>query len=279
MTNDPSLSQVWQTFCTALGAKVSHSSGYHPQSNGQTERAKIKSLRPPSTACPLRTPLPGVDIYPGSNMLTILSHPLPQVYHHLKHHSDTNHHCSLRRKGIWRSPPFSIIYSVFSAYGPRLGRLCYVLRKKIAVWWAVIVFLLLNTPTAKRSGWLQGTYPWNPPTRNWYPNTLAPFKLTPSLTLLLFTSSSLHPCASIPRSMFHWSNPYLPVHCGFSPTITEEHSNPLPPPSESLSCLDPTSTIHHNFSNKSFYLFLIQSAVESVYFDGLCSSRDSFLSC
>ncbi len=32
-------SQVWQAFCKALGASASLSSGYHPQSNGQTERA------------------------------------------------------------------------------------------------------------------------------------------------------------------------------------------------------------------------------------------------
>ena len=32
-------SEVWRTFCTALGATVSLSSGFHPQSNGQTERA------------------------------------------------------------------------------------------------------------------------------------------------------------------------------------------------------------------------------------------------
>uniref|UniRef100_A0A096M8A1 Gypsy retrotransposon integrase-like protein 1 n=1 Tax=Poecilia formosa TaxID=48698 RepID=A0A096M8A1_POEFO len=32
------VSQVWRQFCTALGAKVALSSGYHPQTNGQTER-------------------------------------------------------------------------------------------------------------------------------------------------------------------------------------------------------------------------------------------------
>ena len=32
-------SQVWRAFCGALGARVSLTSGYHPQSNGQTERA------------------------------------------------------------------------------------------------------------------------------------------------------------------------------------------------------------------------------------------------
>uniref|UniRef100_A0A8C7WW16 Integrase catalytic domain-containing protein n=1 Tax=Oryzias sinensis TaxID=183150 RepID=A0A8C7WW16_9TELE len=32
------ISQVWKAFCTTLGATVSLSSGYHPQSNGQAER-------------------------------------------------------------------------------------------------------------------------------------------------------------------------------------------------------------------------------------------------
>lgn len=32
------ISQVWRSFCKALGANVSLSSGFHPQSNGQTER-------------------------------------------------------------------------------------------------------------------------------------------------------------------------------------------------------------------------------------------------
>uniref|UniRef100_A0A3B5QIQ0 Gypsy retrotransposon integrase-like protein 1 n=1 Tax=Xiphophorus maculatus TaxID=8083 RepID=A0A3B5QIQ0_XIPMA len=32
------ISQVWRQFCSALGARVSLSSGYHPQTNGQTER-------------------------------------------------------------------------------------------------------------------------------------------------------------------------------------------------------------------------------------------------
>uniref|UniRef100_A0A3B3HSU2 Integrase catalytic domain-containing protein n=1 Tax=Oryzias latipes TaxID=8090 RepID=A0A3B3HSU2_ORYLA len=33
------ISQVWKAFCSALGATVSLSSGYHPQSNGQAEQA------------------------------------------------------------------------------------------------------------------------------------------------------------------------------------------------------------------------------------------------
>lgn len=33
------ISQVWRAFCSALGCTVSLSSGFHPQTNGQTERA------------------------------------------------------------------------------------------------------------------------------------------------------------------------------------------------------------------------------------------------
>ena len=48
-------SQVWRAFCTALGATASLTSGYHPQSNGQTERANQEmeaALRCISTAEP-----------------------------------------------------------------------------------------------------------------------------------------------------------------------------------------------------------------------------------
>lgn len=31
-------SKVWKKFCSAIGAQVSLSSGYHPQTNGQTDR-------------------------------------------------------------------------------------------------------------------------------------------------------------------------------------------------------------------------------------------------
>ncbi|KAI3356325.1 hypothetical protein L3Q82_017558, partial [Scortum barcoo] len=43
-------SQVWTAFCKALGATPSLSSGYHPQSNGQTERAN-QSLETALTSC------------------------------------------------------------------------------------------------------------------------------------------------------------------------------------------------------------------------------------
>uniref|UniRef100_A0AAQ4QR85 Gypsy retrotransposon integrase-like protein 1 n=1 Tax=Gasterosteus aculeatus aculeatus TaxID=481459 RepID=A0AAQ4QR85_GASAC len=39
-------SRVWKAFCQALGASVSLSSGYHPQTNGQTERVNQDLGRP-----------------------------------------------------------------------------------------------------------------------------------------------------------------------------------------------------------------------------------------
>lgn len=36
---------VWKDFCRALGATVSLSSGYHPESNGQAERENLSTLR------------------------------------------------------------------------------------------------------------------------------------------------------------------------------------------------------------------------------------------
>lgn len=39
------VSQFWKEFCGLLGANVSLSSGFHPQSNGQTEWAKAQADR------------------------------------------------------------------------------------------------------------------------------------------------------------------------------------------------------------------------------------------
>ncbi len=38
------ISQVWKSFLKLLGVTVSLSSGYHPQTNGQTERERFKKL-------------------------------------------------------------------------------------------------------------------------------------------------------------------------------------------------------------------------------------------
>ena len=56
------LSQVWCAFCWALGASASLSSGYHPQTNGQTERANRLADR--SSLCH-RSP-PSLLVHPPS---------------------------------------------------------------------------------------------------------------------------------------------------------------------------------------------------------------------
>lgn len=55
-------SHVWREFCTALGAKVSLSSGFHPQSNGQSERTN-QELE--AAALCLTISLPGANTYRG----------------------------------------------------------------------------------------------------------------------------------------------------------------------------------------------------------------------
>lgn len=48
-------SQAWKAFCQALGASVSLTSGFHPQTNGETERANqnlVSALRCVTTANP-----------------------------------------------------------------------------------------------------------------------------------------------------------------------------------------------------------------------------------
>ena len=56
-------SQVWHAFCWALGATSSLSSGFYPQSNGQSERANEEMEAAPTPVPPL-----GTVSSPGSNM-------------------------------------------------------------------------------------------------------------------------------------------------------------------------------------------------------------------
>ena len=57
------ISQVWRAFCLALGTTVSLSSGYHPQTNGQAERANQELEGMLRSQSP--TPPHGAFIFPG----------------------------------------------------------------------------------------------------------------------------------------------------------------------------------------------------------------------
>ena len=72
------ISQVWRSFCAALGAKVSLSSGYLPHSNRQTERLN-QELKAALCCDASNNPPPGASIWHGLNMYT--TH-LPMVSHH-----------------------------------------------------------------------------------------------------------------------------------------------------------------------------------------------------
>ena len=68
-----------------------------------------------------------------------------------------------------------------------------------------------------------------------------------------------------PRTSAFSSGLFTPF--GISSTITEDHSNPLPPPAESSSVWILPRLSYHNYSNKPFTLYPIQSAIESELFD------------
>lgn len=71
-------SQTWKSFCQALGATVSLTSGFHPESSGQAERAK-QDLELFFIVCVLPILPPGVPSFPGLNTHTTHYHPQPQV--------------------------------------------------------------------------------------------------------------------------------------------------------------------------------------------------------
>uniref|UniRef100_A0A674PBR8 Gypsy retrotransposon integrase-like protein 1 n=1 Tax=Takifugu rubripes TaxID=31033 RepID=A0A674PBR8_TAKRU len=86
-------SRVWQAFCKGIGATVSLSSGYHPQSNGQAERANqaleatLRYMRktgktlvissPPLSSPLLPSPSPSPPLSPSTSPLPSLSFSSP----------------------------------------------------------------------------------------------------------------------------------------------------------------------------------------------------------
>ncbi len=86
------ISQVWKSFCQALGAPVSLSSGFHPQTNGPSECTNQELEAALGLAL-------GAHIFHGLNMLTALSFPLLLACRLSNAPSDTCHHCFWPRRG------------------------------------------------------------------------------------------------------------------------------------------------------------------------------------
>lgn len=83
-------SRVWTAFCQTLGASVSLTSGYHPQSNGQTERANQgleSSLRCVASRLPASwsTHLPWVEYAHNSLVSSATGLPPFMVTHGFQH--------------------------------------------------------------------------------------------------------------------------------------------------------------------------------------------------
>lgn len=111
------ISQVWKAFCSTLGITSSHSSGYHPQTNGQAERANQEmetALRCVMGAnlVSWRSMLPWVEY--AQNTLTNVSSPVCLLFFVLL---VIKLPCSFHRNKNWRYPLFSLTWADASRSG------------------------------------------------------------------------------------------------------------------------------------------------------------------
>uniref|UniRef100_A0A8P4FYW6 Gypsy retrotransposon integrase-like protein 1 n=1 Tax=Dicentrarchus labrax TaxID=13489 RepID=A0A8P4FYW6_DICLA len=126
-------SQVWRAFCQALGASVSLSSGYHPQSNGQTERAN-QQLEAALRCVVARHPVSWCTFLPWIEYAHNSSPALPQVCPRSWQLMVFNLHCSHLRKGRWRSRQYRITCAAVAGFGLRLVQPCYGQRLETNAW-------------------------------------------------------------------------------------------------------------------------------------------------
>lgn len=115
-------SRVWQSFCAALVASVSLSSGYHPQSNGQTEMTN-QSLESARWCMTAHHPVAWRSRLPWSSTHTTSWCQRHPVCRRLWHCWATNLPCSsIRRRKSW-SRPSRRTFVAAGEYGSRCVRL------------------------------------------------------------------------------------------------------------------------------------------------------------
>lgn len=123
-------SWVWGVFCKAIGGSASLSSGFHLQTNGQSETWNLCSA-----ASQLVIQHPGAHIFPGWNMLTIRSPRLPPECHRswrLMVFSLNYSRPRRRRSRFRQSRP---TYVAVSSCGDMPELPCLPQRSRISSWW------------------------------------------------------------------------------------------------------------------------------------------------
>jgi transposase InsO family protein len=82
------VSKFWEELHKSLGTKLLHSSAYHPQTSGQTERVN-QILEDMLRACIQEFPQNGMTVCPWQNFHIITVIKRASRWHHLKHYMAT----------------------------------------------------------------------------------------------------------------------------------------------------------------------------------------------
>lgn len=90
------ISKFWNEFC--MDVEISLSSGYHLQTDSQTERANQEMETRLRLLCVGVMAPNGLSIYPSLNTPSTLLLPAPLVYHHSMCSMDFSHRCSPHKK-------------------------------------------------------------------------------------------------------------------------------------------------------------------------------------
>lgn len=161
----------------SIRASASLSSGFHPQTKGQAERAN-QEVKVAFHWVTSQNPSHGLVTWPGCNTLSTLFLFANMDRLPLKPCWDTYHPCSQIRNLCLQYPPYSITFLIAREHWWLWGPLCL---RQTNVWnrpAAVIADPVLATTPAKQSGFPHVTSLCAPSPANWPPHFIWPYIIT-----------------------------------------------------------------------------------------------------